>query len=74
MADANYEMVFAVLPLFLTAGIGALVYEVGLVEGASIGVTSFGALTRARTMIAWSWAAPAKRTSRLSAKCRKKVR
>ena len=32
-ADANYEMVFAVLPLFITAGLGAPAFAVGLVEG-----------------------------------------
>ena len=32
-ADANYEMVFAVLPLFITAGLGAPAYAVGLIEG-----------------------------------------
>jgi MFS family permease len=32
-ADANYEMVFAVLPLFITAGLGAPAFVVGLVEG-----------------------------------------
>ena len=32
-ADANYEMVFAVLPLFITTGLGAPAFAVGLVEG-----------------------------------------
>jgi MFS family permease len=32
-ADANYEMVFAVLPLFITVGLGAPAYAVGLIEG-----------------------------------------
>ena len=32
-ADANYEMIFAVLPLFITAGLGAPAYAVGLIEG-----------------------------------------
>ena len=32
-ADANYEMVFAVLPLFITVGLGAPAFAVGLVEG-----------------------------------------
>jgi MFS family permease len=32
-ADANYEMVFAVLPLFITAGLGAPAFAVGLIEG-----------------------------------------
>ena len=32
-ADANYEMVFSVLPLFITAGLGAPALAVGLVEG-----------------------------------------
>lgn len=32
-ADANYEMVFAVLPLFITAGLGAPALAVGLIEG-----------------------------------------
>jgi MFS family permease len=36
-ADANYEMVFAVLPLFITAGLGAPVIAVGLVEGIADG-------------------------------------
>ncbi len=37
MADFNYEMVLAVLPLFLTAGLGAPAYAVGLVEGVADG-------------------------------------
>src|SRR5205807_7995732 len=36
-ADANYEMVFAVLPLFITAGLGAPALAVGLVEGIADG-------------------------------------
>ena len=36
-ADANYEMVLAVLPLFITAGLGAPVIAVGLVEGIADG-------------------------------------
>ena len=36
-ADANYEMVFAVLPLFITAGLGAPAIAVGLVEGIADG-------------------------------------
>ena len=32
-ADANYEMVFAVLPLFITVGLGAPALAVGLIEG-----------------------------------------
>ncbi|HEV3054865.1 MAG TPA: hypothetical protein VGX45_09445, partial [Solirubrobacteraceae bacterium] len=36
-ADANYEMVLAVLPLFITAGLGAPVFTVGLVEGVADG-------------------------------------
>ncbi|HKW70913.1 MAG TPA: MFS transporter [Candidatus Dormibacteraeota bacterium] len=36
-ADANYEMVLAVLPLFLTSGLGAPAYAVGLVEGIADG-------------------------------------
>lgn len=36
-ADANYEMVLAVLPLFITAGLGAPVLAVGLVEGVADG-------------------------------------
>ena len=36
-ADANYEMVFAVLPLFITAGLGAPAVAVGLVEGIADG-------------------------------------
>ena len=39
-ADANYEMILAVLPLFLTAGIGAPVYAVGLVEGVADGLAA----------------------------------
>jgi MFS family permease len=37
MADFNYEMVLAVLPLFLTTALGAPVYSVGLVEGVADG-------------------------------------
>jgi MFS family permease len=37
MADFNYEMVLAVLPLFLTSALGAPVYSVGLVEGVADG-------------------------------------
>jgi MFS family permease len=37
MADFNYEMVLAVLPLFLTAGLGAPASAVGLVEGVADG-------------------------------------
>ena len=36
-ADANYEMVLAVLPLFITAGLGAPAVAVGLVEGIADG-------------------------------------
>lgn len=36
-ADSNYEMVLAVLPLFITAGLGAPVVAVGLVEGVADG-------------------------------------
>lgn len=36
-ADANYEMVLAVLPLFITAGLGAPAFTVGLIEGAADG-------------------------------------
>jgi len=36
-ADANYEMVFAVLPLFITVGLGAPALAVGLVEGVGDG-------------------------------------
>lgn len=36
-ADANYEMVLAVLPLFITAGLGAPPVAVGLVEGVADG-------------------------------------
>jgi len=32
-ADANYEMVFAILPLFITVGLGAPAFAVGLIEG-----------------------------------------
>ncbi|HLQ31871.1 MAG TPA: MFS transporter [Chloroflexota bacterium] len=37
MADFNYEMVLAVLPLFITAGLGAPAAVVGLVEGVADG-------------------------------------
>jgi MFS family permease len=37
MADFNYEMVLSVLPLFLTAGLGAPAYAIGLVEGVADG-------------------------------------
>src|SRR5438270_5528226 len=36
-ADANYEMVFAVLPLFITVGLGGPAFAVGLVEGLADG-------------------------------------
>ncbi len=36
-ADANYEMVFAVLPLFITAGLGAPAFAVGVIEGVGDG-------------------------------------
>ena len=36
-ADFNYEMALAVLPLFLTAGLGAPAFAVGLVEGVADG-------------------------------------
>jgi MFS family permease len=36
-ADANYEMVFAVLPLFITTALGAPAFAVGLVEGVGDG-------------------------------------
>lgn len=36
-ADANYEMILSVLPLFITAGLGAPVVAVGLVEGVADG-------------------------------------
>ncbi|HEV2477290.1 MAG TPA: MFS transporter [Candidatus Dormibacteraeota bacterium] len=36
-ADANYEMVFAVLPLFITTGLGAPAFAVGLIEGVGDG-------------------------------------
>jgi MFS family permease len=39
-ADANYEMVFAVLPLFITAGLGAPVIAVGVVEGVADGASA----------------------------------
>ncbi|MEO8745574.1 MAG: MFS transporter [Candidatus Dormiibacterota bacterium] len=39
-ADANYEMVFAVLPLFITAGLGAPVFAVGLIEGLGDGASA----------------------------------
>ncbi|HLQ60285.1 MAG TPA: MFS transporter [Candidatus Acidoferrales bacterium] len=37
MADFNYEMVLAVLPLFITSGLGAPVSAVGVVEGVADG-------------------------------------
>jgi len=37
MADWNYESILAVLPLFLTAGLGAPVLAVGVVEGVADG-------------------------------------
>ena len=36
-ADSNYEMILAVLPLFITTGLGAPVIAVGLVEGVADG-------------------------------------
>ena len=36
-ADANYEMVFAVLPLFITMGLGGPALAVGLIEGLADG-------------------------------------
>ena len=36
-ADSNYEMVLAVLPLFITTGLGAPAFTVGLVEGVADG-------------------------------------
>ena len=39
-ADANYEMVFAVLPLFITVGLGAPAFAVGVVEGVGDGASS----------------------------------
>jgi MFS family permease len=36
-ADANYEMVFAVLPLFITSTLGAPAFAVGLIEGVGDG-------------------------------------
>ena len=36
-ADSNYEMILAVLPLFITAGLGAPAFTVGLVEGIADG-------------------------------------
>lgn len=36
-ADANYEMVFAVLPLFITTGLGAPAFAVGVIEGVGDG-------------------------------------
>jgi MFS family permease len=39
-ADANYEMVFAVLPLFITAGLGAPAIAVGVVEGVADGASA----------------------------------
>ncbi|HYR62969.1 MAG TPA: MFS transporter [Actinomycetota bacterium] len=40
MADANYEMVLSVLPLFLILGLGAPVYALGLVEGVADGAAA----------------------------------
>ncbi|HEX9313839.1 MAG TPA: MFS transporter [Actinomycetota bacterium] len=40
LADANYEMVLAVLPLFLILGLGAPVYALGLVEGVADGASA----------------------------------
>ncbi|MEP7104246.1 MAG: MFS transporter [Chloroflexota bacterium] len=40
MADFNYEMVLAILPLFLTAGLGAPALAVGLVEGVADGASA----------------------------------
>ncbi len=37
MADFNYEMVLAVLPLFLTIGLGSPAFAVGVVEGVADG-------------------------------------
>ena len=39
-ADANYEMVLSVLPLFITAGLGAPAFTVGLVEGVADGASA----------------------------------
>ena len=39
-ADANYEMVLAVLPLFITTGLGAPVLTVGLIEGVADGASA----------------------------------
>lgn len=41
MADSNYEMVLAVLPLFITTGLGAPAFAVGVVEGVADGSSSF---------------------------------
>ena len=43
-ADANYEMVLAVLPLFITGALGAPVIVVGLVEGVADGSSALGKL------------------------------
>jgi len=40
MADWNYEGILAILPLFLTSGLGAPVYAVGLVEGVADGASA----------------------------------
>lgn len=40
MADFNYEMVLAALPLFLTSGLGAPALAVGLVEGVADGASA----------------------------------
>ncbi len=37
MADANYEMVLSILPLFITSGLGAPAFAVGVVEGVADG-------------------------------------
>ena len=39
-ADANYEMVLSILPLFITGGLGAPAYTVGLVEGIADGASA----------------------------------
>ena len=47
-ADANYEMILAVLPLFVTVGIGAPVYAVGLIEGVADGLAALAKVISGR--------------------------
>ena len=67
-ADANYEMVFSVLPLFITAGLGAPALAVGLVEGIGDGSSAFvtpaaalgfgAVLSAIASAILWAWRGP----------------